>query len=311
MNQPASDKRLKPFLIQYKAEMILLLVTFIWGISFPAIKISLNESSPFFFNCIRFTLALFMFLLFFYNKINISIFQKWKAGIILGVFMSAGFAFQTLGMKFTSASKSAFITGMSLIFIPFAQYIILGNKPKTENLIGAVIVMTGLYILSEAYFISLNPGDLLTLICAVCFAVHIVLLDKYTKEYGLHYLLFGQFITAFLTSIIFMIVFDILIFDDFFFNFNFITVSSIIYTSVFSILLGVLLMTKYQKQTTPLRAGIIYNMESLFAVFFAYIILSEILNFNQITGALIMIIGLLISEFYGLIKLKFANESKV
>lgn len=309
MNQSVSDNKIKPFLIQYKAEMILLLVTFIWGISFPAIKISLNESSPFFFNCIRFALALFIFLLFFHGKIKISHFQEWKAGIILGIFMSAGFAFQTLGMKFTSASKSAFITGVSLIFIPFAQYFIIGNKPKAENLIGAIIVMCGLYILSEAYFISLNPGDLLTLICAVCFAVHIVLLDKYTKNFGLYYLLFGQFITAFITSIIFMFVFDILIFRDFFFNFNFITVSSIVYTSVFSILIGVLLMTKYQKQTTPLRAGIIYNMESLFAVFFAYIILSEVLNFNQITGAVIMITGLFISEFYGLIKLKFSNES--
>lgn len=271
----------------------------------------MNESSPFFFNCVRFTLSLSIFLIFFYGKIKISHFKEWKAGIILGIFMSAGFAFQTLGMKYTSASKSAFITGVSLIFIPFAQYFILGYKPKAENLIGAIIVMSGLFILSEAYFTSLNPGDLLTLICAVCFAIHIVLLDKYSKDFGLFYLLFGQFFSSFVLSIIFMFVFDLILFDDLFFNFNIITVSSIVYTSVFSILLGILLMTKYQKQTTPLRAGIIYNMESLFAVFFAYIILSEVLNFNQITGAVIMIIGLFISEFYGLIKLKFTNEGKV
>lgn len=69
-------------------------------------------------------------------------------------------------------------------------------------------------------------------------------------------------------------------------------------------------MTRYQKETTPLRAGIIYNMESVFAVFFAFMILGEFMNFNQVVGVIIMLIGLLISEFYGLIKFKFLNGDK-
>jgi len=252
-----------------------------------------------------------IFCLVFYKKVKTKASGHWKPGVVLGVFMSAGFAFQTLGMKYTSASKSAFITGTSLIFIPFIQYLLSGYKPKTENLVGALLVMTGLYILSEAYFTSLNPGDVLTLICAVCFALHIVFLDKYSKVFDFYPLLFGQFFTGFVISIIFMFMFDVLIFKDFFFEFNFITISSVLYTAVFSILLGIILMTKYQKQTTPLRAGIIYNMESVFAVFFAYIIIGEILNLNQITGAIIMISGLFISEFYGIIKFKYFDESKI
>ncbi|MBV6477776.1 MAG: hypothetical protein HGGPFJEG_00520 [Ignavibacteria bacterium] len=306
-----SNSQLKPLFSQYKAELILLSVTIIWGGSFPLIKITLNESSPFFFNSVRFALAFLLFCLIYFRKIDLLNFKKWKPGLILGIFMSTGFAFQTLGMKYTSASKSAFITGTSLVFIPFIQYLILGKKPRAENIAGALLVMIGLYILSEAYFISLNPGDLLTLICALCFAVHIVLLDKYSRDFGLYYLLFGQYLAGFVLSILFMLMFDIFIFKDFFFNLNAVFISSILYTSILSILLSIILMTKYQKQTTPLRAGIIYNMESIFAVFFSYIILKEVLNLSQVTGALIMAAGLLVSEFYGLIKFKITGESKI
>lgn len=298
-------------MLTYKAEVILLLVTFMWGISFPAIKISIQFISPLLFNTLRFIISFIVFYIFFKNKINISLFSEWKYGLILGIFIFLGFAFQAIGMKYTSASKSAFITGMSLIFIPFMQYFILGKKPRPENIIGAILVITGLYILSEAYFYSLNPGDLLTIFCAVSFAVHIVLLDKYSKISGLNYLLFGQFLTMMVLGIISVLLFDVYVNNDLYFEINSQTVISVLYTALFSIFLSIILMTKYQKLTTPLRAGIIYNMESIFAVFFSFIILNETLNFNQITGAVIMLTGFLISEFYGLLKLKFSDDGKI
>ncbi len=236
--------------------------------------------------------------------------MEWKKGIVLGSFLFLGFAFQTLGLEYTTASKSAFITGTALIIIPFAQFLILKTKPKIENIVGAIVVLAGLYILSEAYLILPNKGDILTLLCAASFAIHIVLLNKYTTQDNFNYLAFGQFLTMTVLSFLFMIVLEIYFFDELFIEFNYTLLLTIIYASVFSTLISIVLVTKYQQQTTPLRAGIIYNMESIFAVFFAFIILNEILNFSQITGALIMIAGLLISEFYGFIKLKLTNGNK-
>lgn len=296
------------FLKTYKAEIILLIVTFSWGLSFPLIKISLKFISPALFVFIRFAVTLILFYLLFRKKFNVSLFGQWKYGIILGIYLFGGFAFQTLGLKYTSASKSAFITGTNLIVIPFAQYFLISKKPKPENIVGALIVITGLYILSEAYLIIPNIGDILTIFCAVCFALHIVLLDKYSQTIDFNYLVFGQFLTMGVLSLLFMIIMEVIVHDEIFFIPDTALIITLTYTSVFSTLISIVLMTKYQKLTTPLRAGIIYNMESVFAVFFAFIILGEILNFNQIIGAVIMLIGLLISEFYGYLKFKFSAD---
>lgn len=299
------------FLKTYKAELILLFVTFTWGLSFPLIKISLQYISPVLFVFVRFFITFIIFYFVFRKKFDLSKINEWKYGIILGIFLFMGFGFQTLGLKFTTASKSAFITGTALIIIPFAQYFILKSKPKPENIAGGFIVMTGLYILAEAYFNLPNTGDILTLFCAVSFALHIVLLDKYSRFINFYYLVFGQFLTMVILSFMFTLFAEVLISNELFFIINYKLVLSILYTSIFSTLFSIILMTKYQNQTSPLRAGIIYNMESLFAVFFAFFLIGEILNLNQIIGAAIMLFGLFISEFYGFIKFKISNAEKI
>ncbi|MBL8006614.1 MAG: DMT family transporter [Ignavibacteria bacterium] len=300
-----------PLYITYKAELILLLVTFTWGLSFPMIKLSLTGISPMAFILIRFTITLALYLIFFGKKIKISDYSAWKYGLLLGVFLFCGFGFQTMGLKYTSASKSAFITGTSLIIIPFAQFLILNSRPKAENIAGALIVLAGLVILSESYILTPNFGDVLTLICAFSFAVHIVLLDKYSRSVNFSYLVFGQFLAMVVLSLLSVIIFELFVFGDFFIVFNSDLIFPLLFTSLFSTFISIILMTKYQNKTSPLRAGIIYNMESLFAVFFSYLLINERLNFPQITGALLMITGLFISEFYSLFKIKYSGGKEI
>ena len=297
------------FILTYKAEFILLCITFMWGLSFPLVKISLNSVSPGLFIFLRFSFTLILFMIIFRNKINVKNFSLWKNGLILGVFLFLGFAFQTVGLEYTTASKSGFITGTNLVILPFAQYIILRIKPKGENKAGALIVLIGLYILSEAFIIVPNAGDILTFFCAVFFAVHIVLLNKYTGKHNFLYMTFGQFLSMSVLSLIFIFTYDNFITGGVFIRLNSELMATLIFTSLVSTLLSILLITKYQHFTTPLRAGIIYSMESIFAAFFAFIVLNEILNFNQIIGAAIMFTGLIVSEFYGIIKFKLKNAN--
>lgn len=292
------------FIITYKAELILLLVTFSWGMSFPAIKISLRFVSPLLFVFIRFFITTVIFFLLVRKKLDFSNRQDIRNGFILGIFLFLGFAFQTMGLKYTTSAKSAFITGVNLVFIPFVQYFIIRSKPKKENLFGGLIVIIGLYILSEAYISIPNTGDFLTLICAVSFAFHIVLLNKFTTEFNFINLTFVQFFVMALLSLFFFAVYENTIADEAFLNLNSDLVWLILYTSVFSTLISIFLVTKYQQRTTPVRAAIIYSMESIFAVFFSFLMLGDVLNFHQIFGAVIMFTGLLISEFYGFIKIK-------
>lgn len=249
-------------------------------------------------------------MIIFRNKLEFSNFKLWKNGLILGFFLFLGFSFQTVGLEFTSASKSGFITGSNLVIIPFAQYFILKIKPGSENLVGALIVLIGLYILSEAFYIDPNIGDLMTLFCAVFFAIHLVLLNKYTNSENFLYMTFGQFFSMTVMSLIFTFLYDENFKGGAFIFLNTELIITLIYTSFVSTLLSILLITKYQNMTTPLRAGIIYSMESIFAAIFAFIVLNEILNFNQLIGAAIMFTGLIISEFYGIVKLKAKNVKK-
>ena len=301
---PEKSSDHKAFTETYKAEIVLMIITLSWGLSFPLLKISLNFISPFLFLFLRFFITVTVFYFIFRSKLDLSKFNEWKNGIILGIFLFSGFAFQTIGLKFTTASKSAFITGPSLIVIPFAQYFILKLKPRPENIIGALIVLAGLYILSEAYFSDPNAGDMLTLISALSFAIYVVLLNKYATEINFNYLAFGQFLTMSVLSIIFVLIFEVFIYNEIFFIPDAVLLLTLFYTSVFSTLISIILISRYQRETTPLRASIIYNMEAVSAVFFSFIILGEVLNFNQMTGAFIMIAGLVISEFYIYLKIK-------
>lgn len=292
----------------YEAELVLLFITIFWGLTFPLIKITLQFISPIFFNFLRFTITLVLFSIIYRKKLDTKRYKDIKFGMILGIFLFAGFAFQTSGLKYTTASKSAFITGTSLVLIPFVQYFILGTKPKFQNILAVFVVMTGMYILSEVYLSELNFGDLLTFLCAISFAIFVVLLDKYSDKTEENYLIFGQFFSMVVFNLIYMLLSEVIIYKDFYITWNKELGISLLVISLFATFLSFILMTRYQQRTTPLRAGVIYNMESLFAVFFAYLLLNEVLNFNQIIGILVMLLGLAVSEFYPYFKIKFKND---
>lgn len=287
-----------------KAEWLLLFVAFIWGSSFPLTKISLNYISPVLLVFLRFAITTILFYIVYRKQVSIVRFSEWKNGAILGFLLFVGFVTQTIGIKFTSASNSAFITGTNLIMIPFVQYFLTKVKPKKENFIGIIIVIAGLYILSDAYNSSMNYGDFITLLCALSFAVHIVFLDKYLKKDKIINLIFGQFLSMSVFCLIFLIAFEILIDKSFYFIPTVPVISILLYVSIIGTLFVFIIVTKYQGRTTPVKAGIIYNMEQVFAVIFAFLILNERLKWMQIAGGCLMITGLFISELTGFLRSK-------
>ena len=287
---------------------MLIVVTLTWGLSFPLIKILLRDISPFMLVTVRFSITLIFFVIFFGRSFPISNFKVWKTGLILGIFLFLGYSFQTLGLYYTTASKSAFITGINLIFIPFIQYFVLRLKPGMFNAIGAVIVLTGLFLFTGAHLGEPNIGDILTIFCAISFAIHIVLLSKFSEYTGFLPLAFGQFLAMAFLGILSTLLLEESFFDQIQFNVNTLTLTYLLILSLVSTLFGLILMTKYQSSTTPFRAGIIYNTEAVFAAVFAYLLLGEILSGVQITAALIIIAGLMFAEIAGLIKTKYSDE---
>ncbi|MBN1633279.1 MAG: DMT family transporter [Ignavibacteria bacterium] len=281
----------------YKAELILLFVTVSWGLSFPTIKIGLNYISPVFFVFIRFTLTLIIFYLLFRKKLSLLKKENIIKGIILGIFLYTGFLTQTIGLKYTTASNSAFITGTNILIIPFAQILIIRKYPKIENIIGIFVAFAGMYFLTGIGDMKINIGDIFTFLCAVSFAFQIVMLDFFSRTTDYLSLIYGQFIAMSVFSFATTLVVEIAVTNEFLFIPSFNLLFVILFNTVFSTLIALFLSSKYQRYTTPVKAGLIYNSEVVFAVIFAYMILNEVLSGKQIAGAILILAGVIISEF--------------
>jgi len=293
---------------QFTAEGALFANTLIWGGTFVMIKSVLSSISPMMFVSIRFFIASLLLFPFVFPLFKTISNKKLKQGFILGVFLYVGFAVQTIGLQYTTATKSAFITGTFVLFTPLLQTIIEKRIPTIGNIIGVLLVTVGIIFLSSkenslfSIFAELeegfNGGDFLTLICAVFYAVYIVYLDKISEQNDHRFLTFAQIAVTGLLSILSVILFSLLQIEQIKITLNMEVVLAIGYTTLFATILTTSLQTKFQQAVTPTRASIIFSMEPLFAAVTAYFFINEKLSNFGIAGAAFIFLGILTSELW-------------
>jgi drug/metabolite transporter (DMT)-like permease len=290
-------------------EGALVLTTLLWGVTFVVIKLSLNDVSPLLFVSLRFTLASLILLPFMFGIFKTFTKEVLIGGIILGLLNFAGFATQTIGLKFTSATKSGFITGTFVVFTPILQLIIEKRVPRKENVFGILLVLVGLAFLSSKgnslfdIFAELgenfNIGDFFTLLCAIVFAAYIVYLDMISYKIDYKALVLIQIIITGILGWLFTYFLSVTGLEKFSFHLNNTMAFGIIYTALFATVIATTLQTKYQKFVTPTKAAIIFSLEPIFAATFAFFIINErVSNFGFI-GCIFIFTGLLVSELLG------------
>ncbi len=272
------------------------------------IKSALAYISPMMFVSIRFFAASMLLLPFVYPLFKSISKKQLSEGFILGVFLYIGFAVQTIGLQYTTATKSAFITGTFVLFTPILQTIIEKRIPTLGNILGVLLVTVGIIFLSSkenslfSIFSELsegfNFGDFLTLICAIFYAVYIVYLDKISANHNHRFLTFAQISVTGLLSILSVIVFSLLQIEPIKIKMNNEVVIAILYTTLFATILTTSMQTKFQQAVTPTRASIIFSMEPLFAALAAYFFINEKLSNFGITGAAFIFLGILTSELW-------------
>lgn len=291
---------------KYFPVIILLFVTIIWGATFVIVKSALKDISPLLFISIRFLVATVILLPFVF-KISKSFNQQVvKEGILLGLIYFAGFAAQTMGLKYTTATKSAFITGTFVIFTPFFQIFFEKKPPRKEVVFGIFLCITGLIFLTSkgssllGVFSEISEsfgiGDLLTLLCAVFFALYIVYLDIVSKKNDYKPLVFLQIATTGICGLVFSFLFSGLKVEVLEFTFSNNLLFAVFYTAVLATLLTTTLQTKYQKFVTPSVAGIILSFEPIFAALCAFFVLNEKISNFGLVGCVLIFAGLLVSE---------------
>jgi len=290
-----------------RAELFLFATTFIWGSTFVVVKAGSENISSSLFIALRFGIGSLIFALFLAKKIKTITLQTYKKAFFLGLMLGVGILLQNQGIYHTTASKSAFITGLMVIFTPIAQLIIEHKAPKIGNLIGVVIVTYGLYLLTSPSGSEINYGDILVLIAAAIFGVFIVYLDIFSKTENVLHLAFLQ------VTIVTLIALVVVPFETIKFIPSTHLVFSLLYMGTLATVFTTYIQTRYQKDTTPTRAVIIFTIEPVIASVLAYFFLDELLGIVGIIGASFIVIGILISEFFDslMAKFLFKNESVV
>ena len=274
-----------------RAEGVLLALTLIWGSTFVVGKLVLVSVTPLQMIAARFTLATVFLLAFFSRRIFPLTRRQLLRGGVLGVFLFLGFVAQTVGLTMTTASKSAFITGMMVVFVPLLQIVIERRPPRIGNLAGVAVVTGGLWLLTSPAGAAFGKGDMLTLVCAVLFAVYIVYIDVVAHEMSALQLTFIQMASNAILSLAGSAAFDTLparVPGG--------AVVAILYLTIFATALTTFMQTRYQKETSPTRAAVIFTIEPVFAAVSAALVLGEQIGVGGAAGGGLIIGGVLLSE---------------
>lgn len=275
----------------YKADLWLLLATLFWGATFVTVKDAMLHATPLAFLCLRFLLAGILLLPFCYKGFVRLGLKGWRDGVILGVFLFGGFALQTAGLVHTTATRSAFITGLAVMLVPVFSIVLLKKRVDRWLVLGALLAAGGIYFLSRPEGGGFNRGDLLTALCAVCFAVEIILIDIFTKRHAPMDMVLAQIATTVILSAALVWVieqpridFSRNLWVDLFITGMLATAGSLVIQSFF------------QRKTDASRAAVIYTLEPLFAALFAYLVAGDTMNGWGWLGAGLIFTGMIASE---------------
>ena len=283
------------------ADLLLLFVAFIWGATFVLVQNAIAILPPFTFNAVRFLLAgipLLIILLFLRKKQgNASVDKKVVfAGTILGVWLFFGYGLQTLGLVYTTSSKAGFITGLSVVLVPIICFLWLKEKIHKQAIIGVSIATVGLYFLTMFDYLAFNIGDFFVLLCAVSFAVHIVLTGKFTKVYTAITLTTVQIFTVAILSMISSVLFE----QPWLLRAHDLLHTEVIFALLICAFLATtvafFIQTHVQKFTSPTRVALIFAMEPVFAAITAYLWANERLSTFAVVGCIFIFVGMLLAE---------------
>jgi drug/metabolite transporter (DMT)-like permease len=274
-----------------KAELVLISTTFIWGWSFVLVKGALADASPFPFIAARFVLAgLLMLAVMARGRIPRRVLLP---SVLLGVLLFAGFAFQTWGLVFTTPSKSAFITGFSVILVPLISTF-HGYPLRVANSSGAFLGLLGLYFVgAPSGFRTVNRGDLLTLFGALAFATHIVLVGAYTRRFSFRYLAPPQILVVGIIATL-----AVSVGPSSTFHWTARLVFAIALTAIFATAFAFGAQVWAQQYTPPAHAALIFSLEPVFAALISRVVTKEHLGPRALLGSALILLGMVISELW-------------
>jgi drug/metabolite transporter (DMT)-like permease len=280
-----------------KAHILLVLTTLIWGSNFVVIKNALADISPLFFNAVRMSLAAMVLAAVFHRELRRLTASSLRSGLLVGVFLFVGNELQTVGLKYTTPSKSAFLTGVSVVLVPVLLALFWKRSLNRWMAAGVVLAVAGLYLLTVPASAgaglnlrSMNQGDLLTLGAALVFAFHIIFIEHATRTQGWQQITVVQ---VAVTAVLMILTVPLE-------RVSVVWSSKVIWgigiTGFLSLALAFAIQAWAQQFTPATHTALIFTLEPVFAWLTSFIFLGERLGTRAGWGAACILVGLLISE---------------
>ena len=291
---------------RHLGNILLLLTAAIWGTAFVFQRMGVQDIEPLFFNSSRMFLAAVAV-----SIVALIIGRKDKdkqssmtsgdrrvnrrvtiiGGILCGLFLAGGSAFQQMGLVYTTAGKAGFITALYILIVPVISFFFFRKKISWIVWLAVIIGVFGMYLLCVNEGFSLTTGDLLVMICAFIFSGHILCIDHFVKLADPIRISAIQFITSTIVLGILAFIFEDPSWDD-------ITKALIpvLYCGVVSGGVGYTLQMVGQKFSSPTVASLLLSLESVFAVLAGMLILHESLTFKELIGCIVMVIAIILVQ---------------
>ena len=284
--------------MRLRGMLMLLTAAFIWGTTFVAQAVGMDEIGPFTYAASRFLLGFISLLIVWgafhsqrefarrKGKYN----SGWKAGMLAGLIMFIASSMQQVALLYTTAGKTAFITCLYIIFVPMFA-VLLHRKIQAENWAGAILAIIGLFLLAVHGDVMLSFGDGLVLISSFFWTAHILFIDHFAGEVDVIELSASQIGICMILSTLMAFVFE----DP---TWPSIRQSSlaILYGGIMSAGVAFTLQIVGQKYAEPAHAAILMSFEAIFGALASWILLDEIMSGREIFGCALMVAGMMVTQ---------------
>jgi drug/metabolite transporter (DMT)-like permease len=306
VNQVEKSKEVTSLITEKKrvvtASISLALVALAWGTSYAITKDALNTIKPFSLMTLRFGLSTILLSIIYMSRLKNAKKKDLLRGMVIGIFMFLAFVSLITGIRFTTASKQSFIVGAYVLIVPLLAWAVNKRKPTSSAIAGAVLATVGIGLLTIDSSLKFNIGDIISILCSLFFACHMITIEKYSKDSDPIVLTIVQFAV---TSVLFIILTGI--FESFDFSAAKKMYGSIAYLVIVTTVIAFVVQNVAQKYISSTSTAIILTLESAFGSIFAIYLLNETMTSQMVIGCVLIFLGIIIQQ----IKLPFRKNVKM
>lgn len=272
-----------------QAELGLLFNCLVWGTTFVLVQQALRDVSTLLFLALRFGLAGVALAVLYHRKIEK---KALLPGAIAGVFLFLGYFFQTAGLKFTTPSKSAFFTSLSIPMVPLLGSLVYRTRTHAVEVAGVLVSSAGMMLMTlQGSTLRFGKGDALTFLCAISFALHIVAVGHFSGKYNFESIAVAQVATAALLAAV-----SFGWAEPVHLNASRTVLLAIGVTGLLATALAFSVQAWAQQFTSATRTALIYTLEPVFAWITSWLLLGEKLPWTAVMGAVLILSGVLLVE---------------